>query len=139
MKQHVSVTNQTKATVVCQQARIADTFATRLIGLLGKDRLEPDTGLLLQPSTGIHTWGMRFAIDVVTLDENRQVIGVWENVGPWRMRGLNSRTRSVLELPAGQIARSKIAVGDELALTVRRTLPQFARRFDTVMLDPRTV
>jgi uncharacterized membrane protein (UPF0127 family) len=130
MKQQMSVTNETKATVVCQQVKIADTFAARLIGLLGKDQLEPGTGLLLQPSTGFHTWGMKFSIDVVTLDQNRQVIGLWENIGPWRMRGLSSRTRSVLELPAGQIARAKITVGDELALTVSRPLPQFARRFD---------
>jgi len=127
MKNHVSVTNQTKATVVCRQVRIADTFATRLFGLLGKKLLEPDTGLLLQPSTGFHTWGMKFAIDVVTLDQERKVVGTWENVGPWRMRGLDSRTRSVLELPAGQIAQSKTMVGDELALMVIRALPEVAR------------
>jgi hypothetical protein len=123
MQRHVSVTNRTKSTVVCSQVRIADTFATRLFGLLGKASLEPDTGLLLQPSTGFHTWGMKFAIDVVTLDQDCLVIGIWENIGPWRMRGLDARTRSVLELPAGQIAESKIAVGDELALMANHALP----------------
>jgi uncharacterized membrane protein (UPF0127 family) len=128
MKTQVTVTNRTKATVVCRQVRIADTFATRLLGLLGKASLEPDTGLLLQPSTGFHTWGMKFAIDVVTLDQDGLVIGIWEKIGPWRMRGLDSRTRSVLELPAGQIAESKIAVGDELAMMVNHAVPASARQ-----------
>jgi uncharacterized protein len=120
MKQHLSVTNQTKATLVCHQVQIADTFATRLFGLMGKNRLEPGTGLLLMPTTGFHTWGLTFPIDVVTLDEDQQVIAVWENLGPWKMHGLDARTRSVLELEAGQISRSKITVGDELTLMVGR-------------------
>jgi len=127
MKRHVSVTNRTKSTVVCSQVRVADTFATRLFGLVGKASLEPDTGLLLQPSTGFHTWGVKFAIDVVTLDQDCLVIALWESIGPWRMRGLDARTRSVLELPAGQIAQSKIAVGDELALMVNHALPATKR------------
>jgi uncharacterized protein len=132
MQRDVSVTNRTKATVVCRKGRIADTFATRLFGLLGKASLEPDSGLLLQPSTGFHTWGMKFAIDVVTLDQDCLVIGTWENIGPWRMRGLDARTRSVLELPAGQIALSKIAVGDELLLMVHHAQPAYARASNQV-------
>jgi len=125
-KNLVSIANRTRATLVCRQAAIADTFATRLFGLLGRDRLEPGTGLLLQPSTGVHTWGMRFAIDIVTLDRQRRVVGLWESVEPWRMRGLSARTRSVLELPAGQIARAQISLGDELVLT-DQPLAQVAR------------
>jgi uncharacterized membrane protein (UPF0127 family) len=60
---------------------------------------------------------MSFAIDIVTLDCERRVVGVWESVEPWRMRGLDARTRSVLELPAGQIVRAQISLGDELVLT----------------------
>jgi uncharacterized membrane protein (UPF0127 family) len=134
MQRHVSVTNRTKSTVVCSQVQIADTFATRLFGLLGKASLEPDTGLLLLPSTGFHTWGMKFAIDVVTLDQDCLVIAIWENIGPWRMRGLHSRTRSVLELPAGQVARSKIAVGDELALMLNH--PQTASSRHSEQFSP---
>jgi uncharacterized membrane protein (UPF0127 family) len=118
--QSVSITNQTRDTLVCREAGVADTFATRLFGLLGRDTLEPGTGLLLQPSTGAHTWGMKFDIDIVTLDEENRVVGLWENVRPWKMRGLSARTRSVLELPAGQIAKANIAVGDELSVTDAR-------------------
>jgi uncharacterized protein len=137
MQRHVSITNRTKSTVVCRQVRIADTFAKRLLGLLGKESLEPDTGLLLQPSTGFHTWGMKFAIDVVTLDQDSQVIALWERIGPWRMCGLDSRTRSVLELPAGQIVQSKIEVGDELTLMMNRTLPEIAQHSRQIVPLPR--
>ena len=116
-KHSVSIANRTRATIVCREAGIADTFASRLFGLLGQDTLEPGTGLLLQPSTGVHTWGMKFNIDIVTLDEEHRVIGLFENVGPWRLRGLDSRTRAVLELPAGQIANAHIGLGDELSVT----------------------
>jgi uncharacterized membrane protein (UPF0127 family) len=137
MERHLSITNRTRATVVCRQVRIADTFATRLFGLVGKDQLEPGTGLLLQPSTGAHTWGMKFAIDIVTLDKDRQVVGFWENVGPWRMRGLDSRTRSVLELPVGQIALAKIAVGDELAFEVNQPHTERRQNVRPVAFDRR--
>ena len=112
----VSIRNQTKATVVCQQARLADTFFTRLIGLLGKRQLSPGAGLLLQPSSGVHTWGMAFPIDIVALDRGYKVVGVWKNVGPCRVRGLSIKTRRVLELPAGQVDQAQIAVGDELRI-----------------------
>jgi len=88
----------------------------RLVGLLGKKQLEPETGLLIKPSSGVHTFGMRFPIDIVSLDRNNRVIGVWENIGPWRIRGLGLRTRSVLELPSGRIRECLIEAGDELAV-----------------------
>ena len=115
-KNCVSIRNQTKATVVCQQARLADTFFTRLIGLLGKRQLSPGTGLLIQPSAGVHTWGMAFPIDIVALGRGYKVVGVWKNVGPWRVRGLSFKTRCVLELPSGQIDQAQITVGDELRM-----------------------
>lgn len=115
-KNCVSIRNQTKATVVCHQARLADTFITRLAGLLGKRQLAPGTGLLIQPSSGVHTWGMAFPIDIVALGRGYKVVGVWKNVGPWRVCGLSLKTRCVLELPSGQIDHAKITVGDELRL-----------------------
>ena len=57
----------------------------------------------------------------MTLARDRLVVGLWQNVGPWRMRGLDSRTRSVLQLAAGQIARTQLSIGDQLELTARPT------------------
>jgi len=115
----ISVVNRTQQSVVCASASLADTFRTRLFGLLGRSGLAEDAGLLLKPCSGVHTFGMAFAIDIVTLDKSGCVLGVYEDIGPWRIRGLGLRTRSVLELPAGRARRSGLAVGDRLDVRAR--------------------
>lgn len=95
---------------------LADTARTRLFGLLGKRSLPEESGLLIKPSSGVHTWAMSMAIDIVALDRDNVVIGAFEKVGPWKIRGLALRTKSVLELPAGRIARCDVQVGDRLRI-----------------------
>jgi uncharacterized protein len=106
--------NQSRGTVAARELLLADTPRTRLFGLLGRPSLSPGEALLLQPSSGVHTCFMRFPIDVVALDRAHRVIGIWEAVGPWRIRGVSLRTHAVLELGAGEAARSGIGVGDTL-------------------------
>lgn len=110
----VRVWNQSRQSVVCGNAAIADTARTRLFGLLGKRSLPEDGGLWIKPSSGVHTWAMSMPIDIVALDRDNVVIGVYENVGPWKLRALMWRTRSVLELPSGRISRCNLRVGDHL-------------------------
>jgi uncharacterized membrane protein (UPF0127 family) len=116
MKQatRIVVANETRQTTVCSQGTLADTSTTRLFGLLGKRSLDEEAGLLIRPSSGVHTFGMSFPIDIVALDRNDTVIGIWESIGPWKIRGLSLKTRSVLELPPGRLSRCPIAVGDRL-------------------------
>ena len=108
------LSNITRATTVGTQITIADTFLTRLIGLMGRKRLDAGCGLLIKPSSGIHTIGMRFPIDVVALDRNMVVLKLWPRVPPFRMTGISLRTHSMLELPPGQIEQCGIQVGDQL-------------------------
>jgi uncharacterized protein len=112
----VTIVNTTKNTVICMRGTLANTMMLRMVGLLGVKGLEPEAGLLIKPSSGVHTFGMRFPIDIVTLDRNNRVVGTWENIGPWQIRGLSLRTRSVLELPSGRIKECSIEAGDELAV-----------------------
>ena len=116
-RSYLLVTNQTRGTILCPHASLADTSRTRLFGLLGKPGLAAGTGLLIQPSSGVHTWGMRFPIDIVALDRHHHVAGLWRSVGAWRIRGLSLKTRSVLELAPGAIDRSQTQPGDLLTLT----------------------
>ncbi|RXH54345.1 DUF192 domain-containing protein [Granulicella sibirica] len=116
----ILVINATNGAIVCSSGHIANTFVLRLKGLLGKRGMQDDAGLLITPSSGVHTFGMLFPIDIISLDKNNRVLGAWERTGPWKMRGLTLRTRSVLELPAGKIRRSGIIVGDRLIIEVRR-------------------
>lgn len=101
---------------VCDAVLVAQTHWQRLRGLLGRPELQPGEGLLLLPSQGIHTVGMRYAIDAVLLDKHFQVIHIYEAVKPQRIRLARRGTHSVLELRAGEARRVGIAVGDCLSL-----------------------
>ncbi len=72
--------------------------------------------MLLNPSSGVHTFGMRFAIDVVALDGQNKVLGTWQNVPPGRIAGIHWATRSVLELPTGHVLLSSTMRGDQLLI-----------------------
>ncbi len=99
--------------VVCDRCVVADSPVSRMRGLLGRSELRPGEGLLLRPASSIHTFFMRFPIDAVFLDREWRVVGISDDIRPWRAasrRGANA----VLELPAGESARRRLAVGDLL-------------------------
>ncbi len=110
------ISNATNGNVVCTQGLRADNFRTRLFGLLGRKSLAQDEGLLICPSSGVHTFGMAFHIDIVALDKDNCVIGAFHNIGPRAIRGLSLKTRSVLELPAGKIQACEIQLGHQLMI-----------------------
>jgi uncharacterized membrane protein (UPF0127 family) len=85
----------------------------RMKGLLGKRELATGEGLLIQPAPSIHTFFMRFPIDVVFLAKNGKVMKVAANVGAWRMRSCR-HAFAVLELAAGEAERRGITVGDQV-------------------------
>ncbi|MGI4979591.1 MAG: glycosyltransferase 87 family protein [Janthinobacterium lividum] len=97
---------------LCEAVLIAHTPWQRLRGLLGRPQLQPGEGLLLLPSKGIHTFGMRYAIDAVLLDASYRVIHVYEEIKPGRIRLAKRKTHCVLELPSGQARRAGIHQGD---------------------------
>ena len=110
----VLVTDATSRVTVCSTGFVANTFLLRFVGLLGKRSIAPEEGLLIKPSSGVHTFGMRFPIDIVALDKRNRVLGAWSNIGPWKIRGLGLRTRSILELAPGRIDQCRITRGDQL-------------------------
>jgi uncharacterized protein len=112
----VTIRNVTRATVIGTRIAVAETCLTRLIGLLGRRRLETDAGLWIRPSSGVHTFGMRFPIDVIALDRELYVCAVWPKLRPWRISGVSWRIHSVIELPIGSIQRGNIQRGDQLEI-----------------------
>jgi len=81
---------------------IADTFWERLVGLLSTKKLEPYTGLLLSGCHAIHMFGMRYALDIVYIDEDCNIIKIVENLHPWRISGCHNAIHTI-ELPVGTI------------------------------------
>ena len=96
---------------------LADTSRKRLFGLLGRRGLDAGGGLWIRPSSGVHTFGMTFKIDVVGLDGDLRVIKLWRCLAPFRLTSVSFRMRSVLELPCGTIARLGMEVGDQLHIS----------------------
>ena len=109
------VTNVSKGVSLADRAEVADTSARRRTGLLKHHGLPPGGGLWIVPTEGVHTIGMKFAIDVVFLNRRRQVVKIRPSMGKWKM-ALSLRAHSVLELPAGTLASTGTAVGDQLSV-----------------------
>jgi uncharacterized protein len=101
---------------VCERCVVADTSLNRLVGLLGRSRLGSGEGLLIRPTSAIHTCFMRFPIDAVFLDRDLVVLRAVSDVRAWRVRACRG-SRAVLELAAGEIWRRGIRPGDRLRLS----------------------
>ena len=112
----VTILNRTRNTVLGERVGVAATAVRRMVGLLGKDRLEPGAGLLIMPSQAIHTVAMHFAIDVIFLDREWRVVYLRPAMLPFRMTAVHWKASCVLELPSGVIGETSTAVGDQLAI-----------------------
>jgi uncharacterized membrane protein (UPF0127 family) len=113
---HVFVYNKTKETFLAFRVKIADSFAGRMVGLLGKRSLDPDSGVWIVPANAIHTVGMLFSLDVVMIDKDFKVVSVKELVKPFRILLPKLRAESVIELPVHTVFRSRTEIGDELVI-----------------------
>lgn len=85
-------------------------------GLLGRRDLAQGEGLLLRPASSVHTFFMRFPIDVVFLDRDFTVVGIRKALPPWRVVGRRG-SQSVLELAAGEAERVDLGLGEHLELS----------------------
>ncbi len=104
------------ATVIATAITVADTSLQRAIGLLRHKRLEQGAGIWIRPCSGVHTFGMSFAIDVIGLDKNMCVVRLWPTLRPNRMTAIYPSVRTVLEVASGTISTSGVALGDQLIL-----------------------
>ncbi len=111
----VTFYNTTKRAVLGNQIDIADTSAARNRGLLKHDGLAEGEGLWIVPSEAIHTFRMRFVIDVVFLDKKKRVTKVVPRLKPSRL-AFSWRAHSVLELPAGMAEQTGTEAGDQLEI-----------------------
>lgn len=109
--------NVSRGTVLGNAIDKADTSGARNKGLLAHRGLEPGTGLWIVPCEGVHTFFMKFAIDIVYIDRKKRVRKAVRNLVPWRM-SLCLPAHSVIELPVGVIEATGTQAGDQLEFGV---------------------
>jgi uncharacterized membrane protein (UPF0127 family) len=109
------VINKRTGETIADKAIIASTFLGRLQGLMGKKELLPGTALVLHPCRSIHTFFMRFPIDVVFLNKEGMVVFLISELSPYRVSPYISKAETVIELPPGTIEK-EIQSGDFLLI-----------------------
>jgi uncharacterized membrane protein (UPF0127 family) len=95
---------------------IADTFYKRMKGLLGKSEMLTGEALWIKPCNSIHTFLMRFPIDVIFLNKNNKVIATKKKLRPNRLTRIYPKAVGVLELPAGTVEATATVVGDVIEI-----------------------
>lgn len=88
---------------ILNQVRIADTFKLRTMGLMFRPSMGDMDGLLLEPCNSIHTFFMKFSIDVVFLNNKNKVIRIFRELPPWRITRMYFSATKVLEMDAGKL------------------------------------
>ena len=100
--------------VLASNVVVAATRATRAVGLMSRENLEPGEALWIVPSRGVHTCWMRFPIDVIALDDKGVIIDRVVNLKPWRIRLPRRGTAGVLELRAGSLDAAGAHIGHRI-------------------------
>ncbi len=112
MSKLLTATNVTRGTRLTECGRVADNAVTRLVGLLRDRMLAEGDGLWIVPCNSIHSFWMKFEFDAIFLDRNLRVVHLVPEMKPWRISKLVFAAHSVLEVPAGIIARTGTEPGD---------------------------
>lgn len=109
----LKIENLTRQTELASCAEVADTAASRNKGLLGRSSLPSGGGLWIVPCASVHTFFMKFPIDLVYINRRKKVTKVRSRVGPWRL-SVCFFAHSILELPAGTVDSTQTRRGDQL-------------------------
>src|SRR5476651_1748824 len=116
MSELLTAINLTRDVRLTECGHIADTFLTRLVGLLRHKGLEPGDGLWIIPCNSIHSIGMQFDFDAIFLDKDLRVVHLVHEMKPTRISKMVFAAHSVLELPAGLISQTSTEVGDQFEM-----------------------
>jgi len=127
------VLNLTRRTILASSVEVANHSAARRKGLLGRGSLSVGEGLWIIPCESVHTFGMRFPIDLVYLDRNKTVKKVRSAVPPWRLSACLS-AHSVIELASGTIRSTQTSPGDYLEFSTISSVNESVD--DPVASDP---
>ncbi|MBU1124506.1 MAG: DUF192 domain-containing protein [Candidatus Omnitrophica bacterium] len=112
----MSIRNATRNTSIAHHARIARSLSARLKGLLGEEAIYENQALILRPCNSVHTFFMRFPIDVIFVDHADRVVKTISCLRPFRMTGIYFSAAYAIELPPGTIASTCTELHDILTI-----------------------
>jgi uncharacterized protein len=102
--------------VLSDNIKYADTFFLKLKGLLGRQSIAKNECLIIPKAMQIHTFFMKFPIDIIFLDKNKKVIFLYHNFPSYKLTKIFFRAKYVLELHAGIIQEKDVQINDEIVL-----------------------
>lgn len=101
---------------ISKNITLADTFWLRLTGLIPRKGLQPDEGLLIRPCRQVHTWFMSFALDIIFLDKEGQIVYLLPEMKPGKISPFIKEGFQVLELAPGAISVHQLKIGERLEI-----------------------
>ena len=108
----MKIINLRNSVVLADNVKLANTFCSRLIGLLNRSSLDKGEALILDPSYAIHTLFMRFTIDALFLDKNNKIIGLIHALRPFRFSPAFYKSVLTIEFPENTLKPELVQVGD---------------------------
>ena len=112
----VFIINTTKNTTIARNGAVADTFLSRMTGLLSRKTLLKDEALVITRCQSIHMLFMRFAIDAIFVDKNNCVVGLVKGIKPFRLSAVFFKASYVIEVPEGAIVQTETSLGDKVKI-----------------------
>ncbi len=101
--------------IISEKVKVAETFFSRLVGLMFKSNMNGYDSLLIKKCNSIHTFFMRFSIDAVFLNSDFEIVKIYRFMKPWRMTRMVFKATQVLELKAGALPEN-VNIGDRVTL-----------------------
>ncbi len=111
------IINKTNGKVIADYFYLANNPFKRMRGLLGFKKLDNGTAMVIRPCNCVHSFFMRFPIDLLFVDRDNKIVGILIGMPPFRLSPILFQSKYVVELPAGTIERLNISKGDQLELT----------------------
>lgn len=108
----MALINKTRNTILAENVVVADRLLPRAKGLLGRQEFKKGEGLILRPCNSVHTFFMRFPIDVLFMDRNNRVVKTIAVLKPFRASPVYFSASWTIELPAGTISATGTIAGD---------------------------
>ncbi|HBV98138.1 MAG: hypothetical protein JL50_00475 [Peptococcaceae bacterium BICA1-7] len=108
----MQIYNATRGKSLAHNSLLADSFFSRLVGLLGKKNLPRGWCLVIRPCSSVHTMFMAFPIDILFLDCSKRVAALHHSLPPFRLSRIIRQSRMVIEFPPGTLALTGTAAGD---------------------------